>query len=106
MVVSRPSTSSTQRNPCRNIPAFVAGGGSVKVTVCPATVTVPTRGLGPAGLAVRLNVTEPLPVVPAAPLTVAQDTLELDVQAQPEVVLTAIAIMPPDHAKCAGGVTV
>ena len=74
--------------------------------VCPATVKVPERRPGPVGFAVRLNVTEPLPVVPGEPLIVAHGTLELEVQLHPDVVATGIVTKPPDTGAVPGGVTV
>ena len=84
---------------------MVAGGVCVKVMVCPATVTVPVRKPGPEGLGATLNVTDPLPVVPAGPLTVAHGTLDVEVQVHPEEVVTEMTAVPPDHNTVPGVVT-
>jgi hypothetical protein len=68
------------------------------VTVCPATVSVPVRGLVVIFTA-TLKVTVPLPVpLPAPPVRVIQLTLLDAVQAQPLVVVTVVVKGPPAAA--------
>ena len=60
---------------------------SFTVTVCPAMVSVPARGVAPV-FAATVNVTLPLPLLLAPAVTVTQFTLLAAVQVHPLVVVT------------------
>ena len=72
------------------------------VTVWPATVNVPVRGV-PVVLAATLNVTEPMPD-PLAPVTVIQDVVVVAVQEQavPAMTLSVRLLAVPSTVKLSG----
>ena len=65
--------------------------------VWPAIVTVPKRATAQAGLAVAVTVTELLPV-PLVGVTESQMSFAVALQAQPAVVVTVTAWLPPAAA--------
>lgn len=67
--------------------------GCVIVTVCPATMIVPVRGLSPA-FAGTVTVTRPVPL-PAADPIVRKLALLCAVQPQPAAAVTGIVSVPP-----------
>jgi hypothetical protein len=73
------------------------------VTVCPATVNVPVRGV-PVVLAVTLKVTEPMPEPVAPAVTVIHDVVVLAVQAQdvPDVTLSVRLLASASTLKLTG----
>ena len=85
-----------------------AGGGAAPAawltgTVCPATVTVPVRGVAVV-FAATLKVTEPIPDPLAPAVTVIQGVVVLAVQAQdvPEVTLSVRLLTKASTAKLTG----
>jgi hypothetical protein len=68
--------------------------GCVTVTVCPAIVMVPVRGVA-VGLAAAVNATVPFPD-PLAPLVIViHGTPDVAVQAHPAVAVTVVVPVPP-----------
>src|ERR1700688_5040591 len=99
---SLPFASNTQKKPLRKTPTLNFGPYCVIVTVWPATVTLPVRS-GPVFFS-RVKVTDPLPVVPEAPVTVAQGRDELEVQLHPAVVVTETVTVVCPGCEPGGGI--